>query len=530
MQCTNVTSYFSIQNILEICKRDFKEGSSSKVYVLVKTLSLRDSTHFICTDPEILAKLSNLIIKKWRKNLLEVDKTVLITAIRKFQLHNVYLNGKPSETVIINCKDGTIAFNKNLLCLYADYFNKMFTTPMREKEKNEDLEHHVDFSNSYYKSALLPFKNWLYEGKCPTIEDFTTIEPLIDFLKFSHLVEFDEGLKNGKDFLNKFILSASFDSKTKYEIVLNLLFEIIPLDPSFIDYFFKIYEDSIGISLDYKRIPDTDVVSLPIDKFYMLHGEIPPKLLNHGLTSISKSPENTGKFCHQEGDWSVINEKLTPGDPCRRLKFVNKDNTSGPNEIEFGSFNYNSLYFVLSYYRSDLIREFSELDKYFVQHQTKVDIRLINQIKTDISLLGRTYITEPALIKRFLEILKANELIPNDYLLFIQKIIESGKANSLEKFIKLEPHNIGLKEESTPSYSSLELLRSLVHGFRIQRDSDIDYIVNLMFADADFYSYIEYLFCSKDLLPSTIEILNLALERIPDKKAWTIDNIEITFS
>ncbi|CDR34223.1 BTB/POZ domain-containing protein [Criblamydia sequanensis] len=505
---TKATPFFCIQNIFDLCKRDFKVGSSSRVSVLVKAISLQASTHFIETDPIVLTKLSNLIIKKWRKNLFEVDKTVLLNAIRQFQLYHVFLNGKPSETVIIHCKEGNIAFNKNLLCLYTDYFNNMFTTSMKEKEKNENQEHHVDFTKHYKQETLVLFKDWLYVGKCPCTHDFDSIESLIDFLKFSHLIGFEEGFKKSKQFLDRFILSTCFTSEKQYEIALNLLFEIIPIDPAFIDYFFHVYEGYIGMPLHHQLIPKTHYASIPIEKFYSLNSIFPE--LDPKPMPLS---ESLGKFKYEEGDWSVFDQKPSPGRACRWLRFVNEDKNSLLGVIEFCGRIDNGLHFILRPNQGVSIRQFPAIQKYLVE----------NGLDEEPFDYGYAYVAEINKVRKIFELLKVNQMIPMDYLSFMQKIIDSEKANTFEKFIKSDPIEQELKEEFNTYYPPFELLKSLVRGLRIQKDSEIDYIVNLMFIDAESFSNIEYLFYNKHLSVSIREVLKLALEHVPNKKNWSIN-------
>lgn len=238
--------------------------------LLIRGFSLDREHSYLRENPLLAARLSRFIIDTHLTKGISTKETIYKT-IQQFHKHKVYLKAfgllPAEETVRINCADGSVSINKELLAMTGNHFSSLLA-----QSDNICLR-------EYHKASIAILKTALYIGKVQELarsEDFASIQTAVELIKLTHSADLQYPITKEKIstiYVKKLkALLQLYPIKTKQELEQILLLlattpQSIPNVPSLKLIVIKEYKEK---TLKIRSMPNNDAQMLPIELLHLL--------------------------------------------------------------------------------------------------------------------------------------------------------------------------------------------------------------------------------------------------------------------
>lgn len=439
-------------------KADVKKGPCKRLEILAKTLALPADHLFLREDPKLAAKLSTMMLRQWSREKL-LNKKTLLNIVEQFQKHKVYRRGTPIEKVIVHCVDGTVPFNKQLLILQSDYFNRHFASSVgTETDKYQIRLLELD---NFHKATVELFKDKLYDGTWPALDPdggLTTIQTAVEVIKLTHMDQLTDGFDLYVSRLKTFLDTYVIKNEEQLEQTLELLTPLIPINKELTSLYILAIERYIGQKLELRPIVDSPHYLVSINQLPLM--DISRKHLfsigSHSAAPSLNSPQvlpiypgKSAILVHLNGNWTDL---FLQGDSI--LKYEMSFNALQANALiqEFTLLGDKDLSIRLSIKCNNFLLGQPLINKqiidYFAAHKVSVK---------EISFLSTIYLDDIHQIRAAFKIIDTHNKISEPYRSFISRIIAAGHAEAA----KFDPNEIITRGIESPIPPSLSLAPAL---------------------------------------------------------------------
>lgn len=187
------------QRMIGELRKDVREEKYHRIGRLITVLSNEAGVEALKKEAPQMAGGLIRALAYIQKNQPQEEASKVLTAatarkiIQLFCVHGLIRGATLRENVHILCKDGTVSYNKSLLCLQSDYFSTLFNSKFKSSIKDAQGIYTVDFSTEYRKGTLEDFKGIFMRGEEP---DTTSNESVTEFAKLAHLIGEEEAVSS----------------------------------------------------------------------------------------------------------------------------------------------------------------------------------------------------------------------------------------------------------------------------------------------------------------------------------------------
>lgn len=183
------------QRMIGELRKDLREEKYHRIKRVIAALSVDDRVEALKEEaPRMIGGLIRALAYI-QKNQPQDEASKALTAatarkiIHLFLSHDLLRGATLRENVLIVCKDGSVSYNKSLLCLQSDYFRTLFASKFKSSIKDAQGIYTIDFSTEYRKETLDQFKGLFVRREIP---DMASNKSLTELANLAHLTGEEE--------------------------------------------------------------------------------------------------------------------------------------------------------------------------------------------------------------------------------------------------------------------------------------------------------------------------------------------------